>query len=189
MRTGQQVTGPCGDAWRRARRRADDPRLLSLPFLIAVHASGQSAAADAWQFGGRRIAAGDRVRLAYAGPPGSVPTLSMRQLLAADPLKDPAVQALRGKAVIVGASYGGMNDSHVTPYGRGVFDSPLMLGAEIQAQTVEALLGAGISDPARLAAATVEELTAIEGIGPKTAAKIIASAKAAVGAESAESQA
>ena len=33
----------------------------------------------------------------------------------------------------------------------------------------------------RLAAATVEELTALEGVGAKTAAKIIASAKAASG--------
>lgn len=121
-------------------RQADDPRLLSLPFLIAVHASGQAPDAAEWQFGERRIAVGDRVRLAYAGPPGTVPAISMRRLLAADALADPEVQALRGKAVIVGASYGGMNDAHTTPYGRGLFDSPLMLGAEIQAQTVDALL-------------------------------------------------
>lgn len=121
-------------------RRADDPRLLSLPFLTAVHASGQSPAAEQWKFGDRQISVGERVRLAYAGPPGTVPTISMRRLLAADALADPAVQALRGKAVIVGASYGGMNDAHITPYGRGLFDSPLMLGAEIQAQTVDALL-------------------------------------------------
>lgn len=121
-------------------RKADDPRLLSLPFLTAVHASGQSPDADEWRFGERRIAVGDRVRLAYAGPPGTVPAISMRRLLAADALADPEVQALRGKAVIVGASYGGMNDAHITPYGRGLFDSPLMLGAEIQAQTVDALL-------------------------------------------------
>ena len=38
--------------------KADDTRLLSLPFLLAVHASGQSPAADQWQFGGRTILAG-----------------------------------------------------------------------------------------------------------------------------------
>jgi N utilization substance protein A len=46
-------------------------------------------------------------------------------------------------------------------------------------KTLEILIKGGISDVARLAASTVEELTALSGIGEKTAAKIIASAKAA----------
>ncbi len=50
-------------------------------------------------------------------------------------------------------------------------------------KTLEILIKAGITDSARLAAATVEELTGLSGIGEKTAAKIIASAKAAVAAE------
>lgn len=121
-------------------------RLLSLPFLLAVHASGQSPADERWRFGGRAIAAGDAVTLAYAGPPGSVPSLSLNDLLKPDALKDPRVQALRGKVAIIGASYGGMNDAHMTPYGRGLFDAPLMLGAEIQAQTVDALLAGRFVD-------------------------------------------
>jgi N utilization substance protein A len=47
-------------------------------------------------------------------------------------------------------------------------------------KTVETLVKGGITDLAKLAAATVEELTALPGIGEKSAAKIIASAKAAV---------
>jgi predicted flap endonuclease-1-like 5' DNA nuclease len=47
----------------------------------------------------------------------------------------------------------------------------------IGAKTAELLAAAGFAEPARLAAATAEELTAIEGIGAKTAVKIIASAK------------
>lgn len=125
----------------------DDLRLLSLPFLLAIHASQQSAAAEQWQFGGRTIRATDRLTLAYAGPPGSVPALSLRELLKPNALNDPRVQALRGKVVIIGASYGGMNDAHLTPYGRGLFDAPLMLGAEIQAQTVDALLTGRFIDP------------------------------------------
>ena len=52
-------------------------------------------------------------------------------------------------------------------------------------KTLETLTKAGITEVARLAACTVEELTALEGIGAKTAAKIIASAQAA-GAKPAE---
>ena len=124
----------------------DDVRLLSLPFLLAVHASQQSAAADSWQFGQRTFHLTDRIALAYAGPPGSVTSLSLRELLKPDALSNPRVQALRGKVVIIGASYGGMNDVHLTPYGRGLFDAPLMLGAEIQAQTVDALLSGRFVD-------------------------------------------
>ncbi|MBI3288401.1 MAG: transcription termination/antitermination protein NusA, partial [Elusimicrobia bacterium] len=46
-------------------------------------------------------------------------------------------------------------------------------------KTLETLIKAGITDVARLAACTVEDLTALSGIGEKTAAKIIANAKAA----------
>ena len=45
-------------------------------------------------------------------------------------------------------------------------------------KTLDILINGGITEIARLAAATVEELTALDGIGEKTAAKIIASAKA-----------
>lgn len=128
-------------------RNKDDPRLLSLPFLLAVQASGQSPDAEHWQFGGRQIEAKDRITLAYAGPPGSVPSLSMREALQPGALQKPEIQALRGKVVLIGASYGGMNDAHLTPYGRGLFNAPLMLGAELQAQTVDALLAGRFIDP------------------------------------------
>lgn len=118
----------------------DSIRLLSLPFLLALHASQQSPEAMDWQFGSRRIRAGQRLALAYAGPPGTVPALSIRDALAPDALNNPAIQDLKGKVVIIGPSYSGLNDAHLTPYGRGFFEAPLMIGAEIQAQTVEALL-------------------------------------------------
>ena len=49
-------------------------------------------------------------------------------------------------------------------------------------KTLEALIKAGISDAAKLAASTAEELKAA-GIGEKTAAKIIANAKTAAEAK------
>lgn len=115
-------------------------RLRSLPFLLALHASGQPVQGPTWEFAGRTVSIDERLRLAYAGPPGSVPAIPMLDLLRPDALAQPQVQALRGKVVILGASYGGMNDVHITPYGRGLGNAPLMLGMEIQAQTVEALL-------------------------------------------------
>jgi N utilization substance protein A len=53
-------------------------------------------------------------------------------------------------------------------------------------KTLDILVKNGITDVARLASATVQELTALDGIGEKTAAKIIASAKAAAPAAPAE---
>jgi N utilization substance protein A len=46
-------------------------------------------------------------------------------------------------------------------------------------KTLEILVKAGIADVARLAACTEADLTALSGIGEKTAARIIAAAKAA----------
>ena len=51
--------------------------------------------------------------------------------------------------------------------------------AGIGPKTAEILAKAGLSDPARLAQCQVSDLTALEGIGEKTAAKIIQSAKEA----------
>lgn len=115
-------------------------RLLSLPMLLAVRASGQDPHAQAWRFGAHRIAAdGPPWRLPWAGAPGSVPKLPMQQLLAKGAADDPAVRALAGKVVLIGPAYSGANDLHLTPYGYG-FDARLMSGMEIHAQTVEALL-------------------------------------------------
>jgi N utilization substance protein A len=58
--------------------------------------------------------------------------------------------------------------------------SPLATLEGVGPKTLETLLKAGIKDISRLAICTVEDLTALSGIGEKTAAKIIASAKAIV---------
>lgn len=144
--------------------KAEQTRLLSLPFLLAVHASGQSQSADQWRFGGRTVTPGQRLTLPYAGPPGTVPSLSMRSTLAPDALQNPEVQAVKGKVVVIGASYAGMNDAHLTPYGRGFSETTLMIGAEIQAQVIEALMRGRFVDaaptPLRLAMAALIALAA-----------------------------
>ncbi|MGE5385981.1 MAG: CHASE2 domain-containing protein, partial [Betaproteobacteria bacterium] len=123
-------------------------RLLSLPTLLAVRASGQDPHARAWQFGTRRLAAdGPPWRQAWAGPPGSVPKVPMQRLLAEGAADDPAIRALAGKVVLIGPAYSGANDLHLTPYGYG-FDARLMSGMEIHAQTVEALLAGRFIDEA-----------------------------------------
>jgi adenylate cyclase len=122
-------------------QRPDMPQLLTLPFLLALHATGQSPQAESWRFAGQSWQRDGELRpLVYAGPPGTIPGVSLSRLLQPGALDDPELRALAGKVVIIGASYGGMNDVHVTPYGRGLFGAPLMLGAEIQAQSVEAIL-------------------------------------------------
>lgn len=157
---------PCGRfiPIRLSKSRRSKHALLSLPFLLAVHASGQSASAEQWRFAGRQLHAGERLTLPYAGPPGTVPSLSMRDTLAPDALQNPAVQAVKGKVVVLGASYAGMNDAHLTPYGRGFFETPLMIGAEIQAQVIEALMRGRFVDsaatPLRLAIAALIALAA-----------------------------
>jgi len=131
-----------------ARVQGEGLRLLPLSLLLAIHASGQAVDAGAWQFGNRTLRAGDPPpRLAWAGPPGTVPRLPMKALLAPGAAQDPAVQALRGKVVIIGVAYGGSNDVHMTPYGQGLFQNiQWMRGPEIQAQAVEALLAGRFVD-------------------------------------------
>lgn len=126
----------------------NDTRLLSLPLLLAVRASGQSPSASSWQFGNRKIFPNALAwTLAFSGPPDSIPRLSMKELLAENALQNPKIQALRGRIVIVGARYASTNDVHMTPYGHGIFNARQMPGPEIQAQATEALLSARFIDP------------------------------------------
>ena len=117
--------------------------IFSLPSLLAVRATGQNPQATSWMLGGQHVALEQLPEpIPYIGPPGSFPRLSLKQLLADDALNDPAVTALRGKTVLIGATAAGLNDEHFTPYatrllaGRGV----LMSGVELHANVLESLL-------------------------------------------------
>lgn len=84
---------------------------------------------------------GQAHHIAYLGPPGSMPRLSLTHLLSAEP-KDPLLGTFAGKVVIIGADFPGMGDIHFTPYSTGFVagSRQLMGGAELQANIVESLL-------------------------------------------------
>jgi adenylate cyclase len=115
---------------------------FTLGALLAARAAGADLSASRWQLAGQTIPTGSVGTITYAGPPGTIPRVSLSRVLAQDAQRDPAVRALRGKVVIIGADFQGMNDVHTTPYsGRLVAASRgLMAGAEIQANVVETLL-------------------------------------------------
>jgi adenylate cyclase len=80
--------------------------------------------------------------IAFAGPPGSVPRVSLVALTAADAMQRPEVQALRGKVVVVAPEATSLQDVQLTPYSRALPGAPpqLMSGGELHAQALEALL-------------------------------------------------
>jgi adenylate cyclase len=115
---------------------------LSFGTLAAVRATGQDAHAAAFDFVGRRLAAADRLTIAFAGPPGTYRAVSFEKLLRPDALALPEVKALAGKVVVLGAGYAGINDVHPTPYSTSIGGAnALMAGPELQANIVETLLG------------------------------------------------
>ena len=131
---------------------------LGLPALLAVRAAGLDPAAAEWVIGGRKGSLRDTATpIPYLGPPGTVPHISLKELLAPGPLPAALAEQLRGKAVLIGATAAGLNDVHFTPYatrflgGRG----PLMTGVEVHANVAEALLAgerlAPLGDGLRLA--------------------------------------
>ena len=122
----------------------------ALGALLAARAAGVDPAAVPWRLGSQSITA-DRVNtISYAGPPGTIPRVSLSKVLADGAANDPAVRALRDKVVIIGGDFRGMNDIHSTPYsGRLIANgSGLMAGAEIQANIVETLLSGKATEPA-----------------------------------------
>jgi adenylate cyclase len=115
---------------------------FTLGALLAARAAGVDLSKTSWQVGGRVIPTNEARTISYAGPPGTIPRVSLTRVLGPDAAHDPSVQALRGKAVIIGADFQGMNDVHTTPYsGRLLAPSRgLMAGVEIQANVAETLL-------------------------------------------------
>jgi class 3 adenylate cyclase len=87
--------------------------------------------------------------IGYAGPPGTIPTLSMVRLLAPNALDDPKVKALRGKVAIIAANNAGTSDRHFTPYSRGA-NADQMAGGEIHANIVETILSGRYPKPLTL---------------------------------------
>jgi len=123
---------------------ASDPAFpgLSLGLQLALRMVDADPVQAAWEIAGTRLSREpELLAIGFAGPPGTIPTLSMTRLLAPGALEDPQVRALKGKAVILAADNSGTPDRHFTPYSRGA-RSVQMSGGEIQASIVETLLGA-----------------------------------------------
>lgn len=122
---------------------------LALGALLAVRSRGLRTDANAWNIGGRTISPDRSAHISYAGPPGTFPKISFSRLLDEDAANDPAVLALRGKVVIIGGDFFGMNDVHDTPYSGSLSGAggALMTGPEIQANITENLLSGSATEP------------------------------------------
>ena len=122
---------------------ARDVPVLGFPSLLAVHAAGLDVHAQQWAIGGRKVSREDTATpIPYLGPPGTFPRISLKQLLADEPLPEAVAASLRGKAVILGATAAGLNDEHFTPYATRFFSGrgALMTGVEVHANIAESLL-------------------------------------------------
>lgn len=86
----------------------------------------------------------------FTGPPGTIARLSFRRLLAPDAEKDPDIQRLKDKVVIIGSEFSGQQDIVLTPYARGFFGmgAHMMTGPELHANIVETLLTGRFPRPA-----------------------------------------
>jgi|GEM_PF-191174 len=129
-----------------------DPAQPGIGFAmqLALRGQGLDPSAAEWNIGGMKLTRQlERLSIGYAGPQGTVPTLSMKTLLEPGAVNDPKVQALRGKIVIVSASNAGSSDRHFTPYSHAAFfasffsqgqDVDQMDGGEIHANIIETIL-------------------------------------------------
>ena len=113
---------------------------VSFGMQLALRAASLDPLRAEWDIGGARLTRNSGfLRIGYAGPPGTVPTVPMLELLKPDALSNPAVQALKDKVVIISANNAGSSDRHFTPYSRGA-KANQMAGGEIHANIVETIL-------------------------------------------------
>ena len=119
-----------------------DPAKPGIAFnmQLALRALGEDPAKTGWQIAGTEFKRElRRIPIRYAGPPGTIPTISMADLLKPGALDRPEVKALKGKVAIVAANNAGTSDRHFTPYSRGAH-ADQMAGGEIHANIVETIL-------------------------------------------------
>jgi CHASE2 domain-containing sensor protein/class 3 adenylate cyclase len=120
-------------------------------FALALFAVARHAEV-AWTDGELR-AAGEvvplddeqKVRVNFLGPPGTVPVISFRDVLAAARKTGPAGPDWAGAVVIIGVTARSQQDYHMTPFANnfarlsGQARSPLMAGAEVHANILATL--------------------------------------------------
>lgn len=100
--------------------------------LVVAARAGETFSANASQAG----------LIPFAGPPGTVPRVSLATLTAPEAASLAEVKALRGKVVIIAADASRLQDLQLTPYARTLpgVTPQLMSGGEVHAQAVEAWL-------------------------------------------------
>ncbi len=123
----------------------DDGTIPSLTFatLLAVKARHLEPSAQSWSLGGREVPRRAIPHaIDFAGPPGTFPRLSFLRLLQPMAEKDPEIEQLKDKVVIIASEHLGMQDIHLVPYSRGLWkmEEKMMSGAELHANIVETLL-------------------------------------------------
>ena len=119
-----------------------DPKAAGVAFAmqLALRAAGKDPSQSQWEIAGETLKRETAWKIiGYAGPSGTIPTVSMNLLLKPDAASDPRVQALKNKVVIIAANNVGTSDRHFTPYSRGL-KSDQMAGGEIHANIVETIL-------------------------------------------------
>ena len=121
---------------------------LGFGILLARRAAGKDPLLDAGKLENGKSDDGTVTAMTtprpigFVGPPGTISKISFARLLDTHALEYRAVQALRGKVVIIAADFTGIQDIHPTPYtsGRLFGQGEFMTGAEVHANIVETLL-------------------------------------------------
>jgi len=125
--------------------RDSNPPVFSFASLLALHFYNYSEGMvkQVYKTGGTNQP------IVFVGPPKTIPSIRFIDYLNA--IRDPQTyhqtlndyrDLIKGKVVIIGSDYVGLNDNHITPYGTQLFDgfTNYMSGPEIQANITEAIL-------------------------------------------------
>jgi class 3 adenylate cyclase/CHASE2 domain-containing sensor protein len=121
---------------------------LTFATLLAVKGSGLEPSSKRWSLGGRGIHHDTTTYpIGFVGPPGTIPRLSFAKLLEPMAEKNPELQWLKGKVVIIAPEHVGIQDFHLAPYAREFWktEGRLMSGGELHANIVETLLSGRFS--------------------------------------------
>ncbi len=111
---------------------------LSFALALALQHHGLAEDGGPWTLGGRTVGPEASVELVFAGPGGTVPSLSLGRLLDPAPLSADQAAALQGAVALIGPTFGSSGDWFVTPF-TGSRDQG-MRGVEVHANAVATLL-------------------------------------------------
>lgn len=138
--------------------REGDEVIQHFALALFARASGAPVRAEGTflRVGDRRIPLDEagRLRINYCGPPGTIPTVSFGDVLAAAEGRRPGPLDFHGVAAILGVTAASWGDAHATPFTQKTLftadrdDAHLMAGPEIQASVYSTLAdGAFLTRP------------------------------------------